>query len=187
MSSTDFLPPTRSPGRCSAASGGDPSARLANHERCTERWSLCGRSSGEPICWCQPGSAGQPRCGRGTPLGRRSGDVDRHARGPRPIWPNAVVLGQNLFEIAQSPDASFVLPQDRIIPFLGGGPLLRSSALLPLGGVIVGLGGCRSNSWWPPIFLFNFCRSALNQRLSSGYSRELSFGSRIPAQLLRCP
>jgi len=44
--------------------------------------------------------------------------------------PFAVVFGQQLFLLAQTPEpASLVLPQDRIIPFLGGGPLLRSSAL----------------------------------------------------------
>jgi uncharacterized linocin/CFP29 family protein len=57
--------------------------------------------------------------------------------------PFAVVLGQDLFLIAQTPDpSSLVLPQDRIIPFLGGGPLLRSSTLdLFGGGVVVALGG----------------------------------------------
>jgi uncharacterized linocin/CFP29 family protein len=56
--------------------------------------------------------------------------------------PFAVVLDQSLFLIAQTPGSkSLVLPQDRIIPFLGGGPLLRSSTL-PLGeGVVVALGG----------------------------------------------
>jgi uncharacterized linocin/CFP29 family protein len=57
--------------------------------------------------------------------------------------PFAVVLGQDLFLIAQTPDrSSLVLPQDRIIPFLGGGPLLRSSTLDQFGGgVVVALGG----------------------------------------------
>jgi uncharacterized linocin/CFP29 family protein len=56
--------------------------------------------------------------------------------------PFALVLGQNLFVAAQTPDASsLVLPQDRIIPFLGGGPLLRSSTLPPDSGVLVALGG----------------------------------------------
>ncbi len=59
--------------------------------------------------------------------------------------PFAVVFGQQLFLLAQTPEpASLVLPQDRIIPFLGGGPLLRSSALtdyLGRSGVIVALGG----------------------------------------------
>jgi uncharacterized linocin/CFP29 family protein len=59
--------------------------------------------------------------------------------------PFATVLGQQLFLIAQTPDnKSLVLPQDRIIPFLGGGPLLRSSTLDAQNGyvgVVVALGG----------------------------------------------
>ena len=53
-----------------------------------------------------------------------------------------MVLGQDLFVEAQTPNrSSLVLPQDRIIPFLGGGPLLRSSTLPPNSGVVVALGG----------------------------------------------
>ena len=59
--------------------------------------------------------------------------------------PFATVLGQRLFAVAQTPDpGSLVLPQDRIIPFLGGGPLLRSSTLDDFGGysgMVVALGG----------------------------------------------
>jgi uncharacterized linocin/CFP29 family protein len=59
--------------------------------------------------------------------------------------PFAVVLDQNLFLVAQTPTALLVLPQDRILPFLGGGPLLRSSTLdVAVGvgsGVVVALGG----------------------------------------------
>ena len=59
--------------------------------------------------------------------------------------PFAVVLDQNLFLVAQTPTALLVLPQDRILPFLGGGPLLRSSTLdVAIGvgsGVVVALGG----------------------------------------------
>jgi hypothetical protein len=59
--------------------------------------------------------------------------------------PFATVLGQGLFAVAQTPDpGSLVLPQDRIIPFLGGGPLLRSSTLDDFGGysgMVVALGG----------------------------------------------
>jgi hypothetical protein len=55
------------------------------------------------------------------------------------------VLGQGLFLLAQTPDVgSLVMPQDRIIPFLGGGPLLRSSTLDALRGytgLVVALGG----------------------------------------------
>ncbi len=56
--------------------------------------------------------------------------------------PFAVVLGQELFLAVQTPRKdSLVLPQDRIIPFLGGGPLLRSSTLPEKRGVVVALGG----------------------------------------------
>jgi len=56
--------------------------------------------------------------------------------------PFAVVLDQAYFTAVQTPNNnSLVLPQDRIIPFLGGGPLLRSSALPDHSGVVVALGG----------------------------------------------
>jgi uncharacterized linocin/CFP29 family protein len=56
--------------------------------------------------------------------------------------PFAVALGQKLFRAAQTPNrGSLVLPQDRIIPFLGGGSLLRSSTLPDNKGVVVALGG----------------------------------------------
>ena len=58
--------------------------------------------------------------------------------------PFAVVLDQRLFLIAQTPDRhGYVLPQDRIIPFLGGGSLLRSSTLHDryiLTGLVLALG-----------------------------------------------
>src|SRR4029077_2513794 len=55
--------------------------------------------------------------------------------------PFALVLGNDLFVVAQSPSPSLVLPQDRIIPFLGGGSLIRSSTLPRDQGVMVALGG----------------------------------------------
>jgi uncharacterized linocin/CFP29 family protein len=56
--------------------------------------------------------------------------------------PFTLVLGQQLFLDAQTPNpGSLVLPQDRIIPFLGGGSLLRSSTLPADRGVVVALGG----------------------------------------------
>ena len=55
--------------------------------------------------------------------------------------PFAVVLDQNFFQAVQTPDTNLVLPQDRIIPFLGGGSLLRSSTLPDNSGIIVALGG----------------------------------------------
>jgi len=56
--------------------------------------------------------------------------------------PFATVLGQDYFTAATTPNpGSLVLPQDRIIPFLGGGPLLRTSTLPDRSGVVVALGG----------------------------------------------
>ena len=57
--------------------------------------------------------------------------------------PFAVVLDQRLFLVAVTPSVALVLPQDRILPFLGGGPLLRSSTLdnVMRSGVVVALGG----------------------------------------------
>ena len=56
--------------------------------------------------------------------------------------PFAIVLGQQLFSAVQTPNpASLVLPQDRILPFLSGGPLLRSTLLPGSMGVLVALGG----------------------------------------------
>jgi uncharacterized linocin/CFP29 family protein len=54
--------------------------------------------------------------------------------------PFTVVLGQELFGDAQDPSDSLVLPSDRIIPFLGGGQILRSSTLPGTQGFIVALG-----------------------------------------------
>ena len=44
------------------------------------------------------------------------------------LGPFAVVLGSLLFDVAQSPTLSLVLPSDRIKPLIDG-PLLRSSTL----------------------------------------------------------
>ncbi|MDM0034032.1 family 1 encapsulin nanocompartment shell protein [Variovorax sp. J22P271] len=55
--------------------------------------------------------------------------------------PFAVAFGHDFFTEVQTPDpGSLVLPQDRIIPFLGGGPLVRTSTLPPETGVVVALG-----------------------------------------------
>jgi uncharacterized linocin/CFP29 family protein len=57
--------------------------------------------------------------------------------------PFAVALGHDLFMSAQTPTAPmpYVIPQDRIIPFLRGGSLVRSSVLPDDKGVVVALGG----------------------------------------------
>jgi uncharacterized linocin/CFP29 family protein len=54
--------------------------------------------------------------------------------------PFAVVLGQTLFTDAETASAALILPSDRIIPLLGGGPLLRSSTLPHDQGIVVALG-----------------------------------------------
>lgn len=56
--------------------------------------------------------------------------------------PFACVLGHRLYRAANTPSRhSLVLPSDRIVPFLDGGPLRRSSAVPEDLGVIVALAG----------------------------------------------
>jgi uncharacterized linocin/CFP29 family protein len=61
--------------------------------------------------------------------------------------PFAVVLARDLFSIAQTPvniigtAGPSSVPQDRILPLLSGGSLLRSSVLPDGAGVVVALGG----------------------------------------------
>jgi hypothetical protein len=56
--------------------------------------------------------------------------------------PFACVLGHSLYEAANTPSrGSLVLPSDRIVPFLDGGPLRRSSVVPPGQGVVVALAG----------------------------------------------
>jgi len=57
------------------------------------------------------------------------------------LGPFACVLDQIYFNAVQTPTKSLVLPQDRILPFLGGGALLRSSTLPDASGVVIALGG----------------------------------------------
>jgi uncharacterized linocin/CFP29 family protein len=55
--------------------------------------------------------------------------------------PFACVLAPLLFAEVCTPNPSFVLPRDRILPLLEGGPLLRSSTIPPGFGVVLALGG----------------------------------------------
>lgn len=56
--------------------------------------------------------------------------------------PFACVLGHSLYEAANTPsEDSLVLPSDRIVPFLDGGPLRRSSVVPDGQGVVVALAG----------------------------------------------
>ena len=81
-----------------------------------------------------------PNHGRGiaTAIARAIGLLERRGH----FGPFAVVLGHNYFAHVVTPQAAGdVLPQDQIIPFLGGGPLLRCSVLPRNSGVVVALGG----------------------------------------------
>jgi hypothetical protein len=55
--------------------------------------------------------------------------------------PFACVLGSDLYQAANTPNMSLVLPSDRITSFLDGGVLRRSSVLPNDQGVIIGLAG----------------------------------------------
>jgi uncharacterized linocin/CFP29 family protein len=57
------------------------------------------------------------------------------------LGPFACVLGHEYFQAVQTPNRSLVLPQDRILPFLSGGALVRSSALPDDTGLVIALGG----------------------------------------------
>jgi uncharacterized linocin/CFP29 family protein len=85
-----------------------------------------------------PGAPGDTRLVRG--IAQAIGLLEAQGH----FGPFAVVLDEALFLVAQTPTPNLVLPQDRIVPFLGGGPLLRSSTLNLPGvptGVVVALGG----------------------------------------------
>jgi uncharacterized linocin/CFP29 family protein len=89
-----------------------------------------------------PPPPGRPLPGAGQRLVAGVVEAILQLEGRGQFGPYALVLGDGLFLIAETPERnSFVLPQDRIIPFLGGGSMLRSSALQPLEGVVVALGG----------------------------------------------
>lgn len=56
--------------------------------------------------------------------------------------PFACILGHDLYRAANRPNReSLVLPSDRIVPFLDGGPLRRSSVIPADQGVVVALAG----------------------------------------------
>jgi uncharacterized linocin/CFP29 family protein len=97
-------------------------------------WSVAGASA-QPITGATPQDRGEPLVGA---VSASIGSLEDQGH----FGPFAVVLGQGLFTAATWPSpGSLVLPQDRIIPFLGGGSFLRSSALEAETGVVVALGG----------------------------------------------
>jgi uncharacterized linocin/CFP29 family protein len=55
--------------------------------------------------------------------------------------PFACVLAPDLYTDIHVPSPALVMPRDRIVPFLEGGPLLRSSTLSVGQGLVIALGG----------------------------------------------
>ena len=110
-------------------------------------WQITGAVEARGICPAERSISVDPTAdeGRGQRLVSAISEAIGQLEQQGQFGPFAAVLGQQLFLIAQTPDSqSLVLPQDRIIPFLGGGPLLRSSTLDEperFTGVIVALGG----------------------------------------------
>jgi uncharacterized linocin/CFP29 family protein len=96
-----------------------------------------------PDPWQWVSAAATQNIAPGDALVRAVSDAIGNLEARGHFGPFAAVLGQGLFLVAQTPTpgGSLVLPQDRIIPFLGGGPLLRSSTIDTNGGVVVALGG----------------------------------------------
>ena len=56
------------------------------------------------------------------------------------VGPFACVLGSVLYDAVHDPTPALVLPRDRILPFLEGGPLLRCTLINPYHGFIVAYG-----------------------------------------------
>ena len=110
-----------------------------------EIWQITGASEARGLWTQRQPSITIPRTPideRAQQLVRAISDAIGRLEQKGQFGPFAVVLGQELFLVAQTPEpGSLVLPQDRIIPFLGGGPLLRSSTLEDLTGIVVALGG----------------------------------------------
>jgi uncharacterized linocin/CFP29 family protein len=111
-------------------------------------WEIHGGEEARAGLWQPLGTPGWqwiPVANSGQALVAAVSNAVGQLEGHGHFGPFAVVLGQGLFLIAQTPDRDgYVLPQDRIIPFLGGGSLLRSSTLdgySGYSGVVVALGG----------------------------------------------
>ena len=117
----------RDPGRIRTTGRDQRSAaHMANHGRARRPRNLDTIPSARPLD-THPGNASagkrRPACWRDS---HAIGRLEQNGQ----FGPFAVVLGQELFLVAQTPDMqSPILLQDRIIPFLGGGPLLRYSTL----------------------------------------------------------
>lgn len=103
-------------------------------------WSVSGGENNFGLRHTAHSDPVDPHPHRGAALvqqvSRRIGELE----GRGFFGPFAVVLGDHLFNDAQSPANSLVLPADRIVPFLGGGPLVRSSTLASDEGMVIALG-----------------------------------------------
>jgi uncharacterized linocin/CFP29 family protein len=124
-------------GQTAADAGPDPSAIKG----LPAIWKVTGGSQNNGLFGaCLGGAPGAPPIASGTALVQEISSKIGDLEGSGHFGPFAVVLGKNLFAVAQNPTPDLVLPSDRIIPFLGGGPLLRSSTLDDDKGIIVALG-----------------------------------------------
>jgi uncharacterized linocin/CFP29 family protein len=88
-----------------------------------------------------PAKGPETEDGRGGALVRAVSDAIARLEEKHHLGPFACILGHKYFLDAQTPTKSMVLPQDRILPFLGGGALLRTSVLKPEQGLVIALGG----------------------------------------------
>jgi uncharacterized linocin/CFP29 family protein len=88
------------------------------------------------------------RCPVGTPQGNGNDLVESVIEAVQKLesrshfGPFAAVFGNHVYRTATSPQgSSIVLPKDRILPFLEGGPLHRSSTIPDNTGLIIAIGG----------------------------------------------
>jgi uncharacterized linocin/CFP29 family protein len=137
-----FEPPGGLPPRIWEIQGGQPTPGLWAPGPPPPPWPWIAPFQA-PDAWQWVSAAATPGVTAGDALVRSVSDAIGNLEGNGHFGPFAVVLGQGLFLVAQTPNpaGSLVLPQDRIIPFLGGGSLLRSSTLNGGAGVVVALGG----------------------------------------------
>ncbi|MGH9143135.1 MAG: encapsulin [Vicinamibacterales bacterium] len=110
---------TNSPSSAGTVQGGEESDGLL---RCASTSTEVVRASGEELV---------------SHVSRSIGLLERNCH----LGPFACVLGAKYFQIAQTPNDSLMLPQDRILPFLGGGSIVRSSAIADTTGLVIALGG----------------------------------------------
>jgi uncharacterized linocin/CFP29 family protein len=79
--------------------------------------------------------------GRGLEVVKKVVDAIHRLEDDFHTAPFACILGNGLYDRAYEPSDSLVLPADRIIPLLKGGPLLRSGKMDLATGIVVSLAG----------------------------------------------